>query len=279
MTAMLRTLEREEMLEAGAVRETDFLDSHPSTPDRIKSASELATSPNRLRSVAPKADQSAFFAHLDDMIVGSNPAEGVFVQRRFMHPDLRFSIEFPSEWMLQNSRAAIGAAAPNDRAVIMLQLLGDGNDPLVAADARKHQMGFSLTGVTRMRVGDLEAARVLAESRAGAGPVVMHVTWIAFDDRIYEIIGLTPPNRLEHVEPFFAATASSFAPLSPTQRQAIKVARMRSVTAKDGETVERLLDRVGSSWSPATATVANALEPGTPLRAGQVIKAPLLEVY
>jgi len=279
MATMLTTLEREEKLVSGTVREGDFLDTHPSTPERVTTTAAGARTLRVSAGNTPPLQRRDFLQRLENLLVGTNPAGGVFQERTFLQPELAFAIHFPAQWKLHNSRENVAAAAPNDRAAVVVQLLGAGNDPLVAADARKSQIGFSLTSVARREIHGLSAARVAAVVATSGGRAALLLTWIAYDGKVYEITGIAPPEQLERYRTALVETADSFAALTPQQRRGIRAARLKIVDAQPDETLVRLLDRIGASWSPALAAVANGLGPNATLHAGMPVKAPILEPY
>jgi predicted Zn-dependent protease len=282
MTDMLITLERNEKLVTGHVKGTGFLDSHPSTPERSAAAIERASGLKIAPSQAIAVDRGAFFTRLDGILVGANPDEGVFVGQRFMQPEMNFQLDFPKGWELHNARAGVGAAEPNQRGVILLQLAGeagDGVDPLVAAHARRNQFGFRLEDVTKTTINGLPAARVDVDVSSRKGPAKILITWIIFEKRIYEMMGLTRPEHFKQLEPVFIAAGDSFAALESASRAKIKAERMASTTSKGGETVHSLLDRANSIWSPATAAMANAVPETGPLPTGLAMKAPVAVPY
>jgi predicted Zn-dependent protease len=279
MTSMLNTLERNEKLVSGHASETGFLDSHPSPPDRAATTRAEAGKLERAALPSFAANRRAFYNRLSGLLIGANPAQGIFIDHRFLQPELGIGIEFPTQWMLYNSRAVVAAAEPDRRAALIVQVVGRGGDPLIAADSRKRQLGFALADVVRFDINGLAAARVVTTAGWGSGPPAMHITWVIHDDRIYEITGLTHPDQLAEFSPLFAANAASFKPLSNDERALIRADRLTVATAKGDETLQILLDRVGSRWSPARAAVANAITEGQVLPEGRAVKASVAVPY
>ena len=66
---------------------------------------------------------------------GADPAEGVFEDQRFMHPDLDLTLVFPGGWQTVNTRRAVGALSKKGDLQILLQHQGPGNDPREASAA------------------------------------------------------------------------------------------------------------------------------------------------
>ena len=109
---MLATLGR--LAEADGDRKgvPNFLSTHPEPLARVK---EIA--PEVARAKAGKSgfvtDRAAMRAQVDGVIFGDNPAQGVVRGTTFVHPPLRFRLEFPSGWQVANSAQQVLSKAPN----------------------------------------------------------------------------------------------------------------------------------------------------------------------
>ena len=84
---------------------------------------------------ASAGDRNGFLRRLDGVLVGENPAEGVFEGRRFMHPDLDLTLVFPDGWQTVNTPRAVGALSKKGDLQIALQHQAPGNDPREASAA------------------------------------------------------------------------------------------------------------------------------------------------
>ena len=90
---------------ASIARSTDFMSSHPATPDRIQNA-QL----NARQHVAPGAgerERNGYLASLNGMIYGDDPADGFVRGRRFVHPRLGFTFTAPEGFALENTAQAV----------------------------------------------------------------------------------------------------------------------------------------------------------------------------
>lgn len=102
----------------------NWLSSHPSPPDRIQRTSLegariKAASGNR--SFKVNADQ--FLPKLDSLIFGENPREGFVDNGRFIHPDLRFQMDIPQGWEVENTKSVVVFAEPQGRAMVELSMV------------------------------------------------------------------------------------------------------------------------------------------------------------
>nr|MBC8239863.1 M48 family metalloprotease [Alphaproteobacteria bacterium] len=70
----------------------NFASSHPRTTDRITQAIHLA---NNGGPTSTRTDRDRFLDHIDGMIFGDDPKQGVRKGRDFIHPELRFQFTVP----------------------------------------------------------------------------------------------------------------------------------------------------------------------------------------
>lgn len=109
----LETLDREVALAPGQKREgSSFFDSHPLTPDRVARTEERARQLARAAASPIAGARGAFLAKLDGLVVGEDPAQGVFQGRVFLQPELGLALDFPAGWKTRNTNEAVGALSP-----------------------------------------------------------------------------------------------------------------------------------------------------------------------
>lgn len=93
----------------------DFLSSHPSTPERIQKAIEIARDMGSLEPVPSNREQ--YLAAINGITFGDNPDQGAIVGQQFIHPELKLTFTVPSRFTLQNSRDAVVGIAGEGEAV------------------------------------------------------------------------------------------------------------------------------------------------------------------
>jgi Zn-dependent protease with chaperone function len=84
----LHTLDREMTLLTGEERRPSFLDTHPMTADRVSKTAQRANTLTRLPGSPVARDQADVFARIEGIVVGHDPAQGVFRENVFLHPEL-----------------------------------------------------------------------------------------------------------------------------------------------------------------------------------------------
>ncbi len=276
MASFLHTLEREEALSQGGAKGMSFLDSHPSTPERVQMTAERARELER-SVIAPIASSHVdFLGRLEGLRVGPNPAEGQFIGSQFLHPGLSFSLSFPEGWKTHNARDRVTAIAPGADAVAVLEIAGKGDDPWEAARKLGEEADIRYSKEPEEQsVDGRRAVRAIGYFRGKA----VDLSWLPHDGYIYQITGICPESALDTYGERFASVAGSFEPLTTAQRAQIREVRLRLIPAQGDESIEQLLERAGSVWGRDEAAMANALDAESPLHAGKLVKLPISEPH
>jgi predicted Zn-dependent protease len=280
LSTFLQTLQRQEELQLGQSRQPDFFDSHPATPERMENTAAYAKKVVRAVARPIAADHAAFLDRLDGLVIGPHPAEGVFIESLFLQPDLDFALRFPSGWKTHNARQAVLAAKEDQSAFILIQVAAKGNDPMIVPRTLdKKAEGQILEKVERFTVGDLPAARIQTETRTKQGPAIVEITWIAHQERVYQITGVLLKDQFDQSHALLRSTIQSFRPMTASEHASMTITKLRIATAKDGETLQELLGRTGRTWSGEQAAVANSLQTNSRLHAAQLVKIARREPY
>jgi predicted Zn-dependent protease len=280
MASFLSTLEQHSRLRAeGQERRPSFLDSHPMTAERAQATAERA----RTLAVAPAAPiaagREAFLSRVDGMLLGDNPAEGVFQAERFLHPDLDFALAFPRGWRTENGKSAVVAGAPEGDALLIVEIQEAPTDPARAAARFAQENRIELQDTRRLRIGGYDAFRAYAVASSSEGNLVLHLTFIQHPRGTFRLLGLAPQARFGARAGGFDAAAGSFRALTRSEREGISEKRLRMVRARAGETLRALSARTGNAWSPAETAVHNALIEGIVLQEGELVKIAVSVPY
>ena len=263
----------------GQKRIPGFFDTHPSTPDRVdrvlRDAQKIGWRPRGGMSKS-RAD---YLGRLDGLLVGEDPAMGVFQGRTFLHPELDLSVNFPKGWKLMNTRQAVYALAPQEDGVVALGVGGKGTDPQQAAEqfrqAFYQKYRVQPNESKSLNIGDLPAHLLTYTDTSGNEPVHMHFLWIAYRGLLYQFIGLAP----ERYRPVLQDTATSFRPLTSSERSSIREIRLRVAPARSGETLAQFSKRMGNGWSPELTAAVNGIDSNLRLQQGQLIKIAVSQPY
>jgi len=212
------------------------------------------------------------------MVLGESVSAGVFLDHRFVHPDLGFSLSFPKGWQYANAPTAVAAQPEDESAVLVLQVAAEGNDPVAVADEVESQVSL-LERSELKEINGMPAVTGVVRIVERGQEIFLSLAWIAKDDVVYQVLGATLAARWNEHRPSFEATAESFRDLSQSELDEVRENRLRLVAAKHGETLNDIAKRSGSEWSPAKMAVTNAMTTKSKLSGGESIKISKQERY
>ncbi|HET6415297.1 MAG TPA: hypothetical protein VFG22_03295 [Polyangiales bacterium] len=272
-------LTREQELEGGRdPNGLSFFDSHPTTPDRARDAREYAAKLEVASADRIAIDRTAFVQRLDGLALGESVRAGLFLDGRFLHPELGFGISFPDDWEHENSPSAVVAQPEDGSAVLAVQLAGKGDDPTAFADQFETKVPFLERSAVE-KINQLPAVIGIAQVVDDGEEINLFLTWIAKDGLVYRVLGAAPTSRWNEHHPNFEAAARSFHALSDRELRELHVNRLRLVKAHAGETLTAIAARSSSQWSAEKMAVANDLSTSAPLPDGETIKISKREPY
>ena len=189
----------------------NWLSTHPEPLDReerilYELQSRGVSSENLL------VKEEEFKRRLEGMVYGEDPKQGFMDGSRFKHPELKFQIDFPQGWRVQNTPMAV-FSAPNDGSAA-LQLTGSG----VPAGTRPEDFGRSWLQRNRLEYGTGERGRVhgfpayVAPFRAVSdrGTVVGEAGFIIDGEVAYEVLAYTSEQAYRHYRETFLQVVASF---------------------------------------------------------------------
>ncbi len=273
MPDFLRSLENQARLQQGASRYAGFFDSHPSTPERVASAAARADAVARGAAQSVAQDPAAYLKKIQGLVIGENPAAGMFVESRFLHPELNFSLRFPKDWATQNSVREVIAISPRRVAMVRLRLQGEGDDPKQAAYRAVQGSQMWLYEGESFQVGSLAAFHAFAVD----ANLLLDLTWIAYNGKIYRIEGRVPGNVYETYRSTFRSVGRSFRPLLDSERALLRASVLRAAPAFEGESLEEFARRTGNLWSPLETALRNGIPKDRTLAKGQWLKFAIWE--
>ncbi len=280
MSSVMQSLARETELHGGDPNRQSFFATHPTSPDRAQRTSTFAKTLSRQANRPIAASRRAFLGEIEGILVGPDGAEGVFVEQRFLHRDLDFSLTFPEGWKTANGRSVVGAVSPDKQSAALLQVVAKGDDPAAGAAQFTEQTKIRLDAAPEaLRIGGFPALRATAETGGLLSRTSLVLYWIAHGGHVFQFVGTTPKRSAEGHAPLFARAGESFRRLAPGDRKLITEGRLRLVTARGGERLDAVVARSNTMWSANEAAVANALQADSTLQSGTAVKVAIREAY
>jgi predicted Zn-dependent protease len=251
---MLRTLARID--EQSDRRGTpNYLSTHPASADRVQKIDETVA---QLRAM-PGAEQSKtnradYLRHIDGLVFGDNPRDGIVRGSEFVHPGLRFGITFPAGWAIDNAKDQVTVKAPNTQAYLLLGLvqqpIGTSIQDLGLYDMRR--LGFQAVSGGETDINGLRAfVGTFQGQLQNFGPVTLRVGYIPVDRSIFRIVGLAPVRVFEGVEGEFSAAVRSFRTLTRAEAESIRPNRIDLYTVRPNDTWSSIAEGPGRGLLPA----------------------------
>jgi predicted Zn-dependent protease len=279
LAPVLVRLQRFLDLKPGVKMMPGFFDTHPSTPDRVERVTRQARKIEWRREPGVVPSSAEYLHQLEGLLIGENPAEGVFHGSQFLHPDLDFTITVPEGWEAMNTRRAVLAVAPKGDGLLSLGIIGQGTDPALVAealtDAVYKEQGIRPTASEPLQIGRIPARLVTYTDKSGKKPVDLIFVHLAYQGLIYHFVGIA----LEYHRSTILGVAQSFRPLTYEERTSIRETRLRIASAEANETLAQLSTRTRNVWDLKTTAVVNGISADQSLKKGHLIKIAVYVPY
>lgn len=233
---VFEVLKRVSEASPGGGRVPAWLSTHPDPEERVK------TMQARLAKMAPAdfaghtLEEDRFMQALDGLVYGDDPREGVIRGSKFCHPGMRFCVDFPDGWQLQNTKAEV-QAQPQDGSAGMTLGLGPNVAPEAAIAQFFEKSGAKQAGAPTP-MGQALAAPFTADTQQGAVG-----GWIAFlphGDATFQFLLLTEPNNVANHQPNFQRLVTSVAPLTDPAILNAKPKRLKVQKLPQGTSLQAL---------------------------------------
>jgi predicted Zn-dependent protease len=268
MLNVFRTLERVGA-QAGGSGLPVWLSTHPDPGNRLTATQHrLDTLKVSLADKVVGRDQ--YLRMVDNMVYGENPRQGFFRGGLFLHPDLRFQLEFPSGWKTQNTTASVAAISPAQDAILQMTLVSK-----APADANTEffsQQGVRALQTNRTSINGFPAVSSAFEAQTDQGVVRGLVTWLTYSNKTYQILGYTPAAKINSYDQDFQRTTGSFRQLTDQSALNMQPKRVQLVRVPRAMTLEQFYQQYPSTVPIANIALMNGLQPGQTIAAGTTVK-------
>ncbi len=274
VASMLRTLDR---LSEGTDRKgvPNWMSTHPMPADRVARVEEQVAA---LRTQAGRdlaVNRAQYIERIDGLMFGDNPREGVLRGNAFLHPDMRFRLEFPQGWQVQNTPQQVVAQPQGGGGYVFLQLVqprGRTLQDVAAADLAQTGLQYVEGGETR--VNGLPAfIGTFRGQLQQLGDVVLRSAWISHNNQVFRLAGLAGTQSYRQLQQAVDATVQSFQPLSAGEAERIRPSVIDIYTVRQGDTWDSIATGAGRRAVPAqTLAIINGFSPQERPQPGDRVK-------
>ncbi len=276
IAGMLTTLARIDEATGSRKGVPNWLSTHPAPADRVQA---VQASVDKARAAAGRQsfarDEAGFLNRIDGIVYGDSPEQGVVRGNRFLHGDLRFALEFPEGWEIQNAPAQVSAKAPGEDAYMVLQLVQEPRGTIQDTAVQSMQgAGFRLVEGDRREINGLPAFVGTYQGRAGnVGNVIVRAAHLEHERKVYLFAGMAPQNTFNRFNTVITRSLDSFEPLSRQEAAAIRANRIDVYTVRAGDTWQSIASRASEgNIRPATLAIMNHYPVNEQPRPGDRIK-------
>lgn len=224
---------REAVSGQGRNDNADILSTHPTTPERIERVVSVARqfgSPG-----IGEANRNAWLQAVNGIVYGEDPAQGVIRGQSFVHPRLRFAIEAPAGFVLENTpQAVLGVTAGAKQAMRLDSRRGvEPSKPLRNLLAENPIEGQPVLDLADDTIAGFPAALGIARGSDWTFRVIL----LRVGDVTYRLI-YAGQNFTPDMDEAFLRSARSFRALNDEEARAVRPMRIALVRARTGERIE-----------------------------------------
>jgi predicted Zn-dependent protease len=273
---MLATLGRLDEASGDRKGVPNFLSTHPEPLARV---SEVQATVQQLKGARGDlvTNRDGLLRRIDGIVFGDNPEQGITRGNAFLHPPLRFRLDFPEGWQIANSPQQVVAKAPDADVFLVLQLvqqpMQQGGSLEAIAIGSMQRAGFRVIEGGPTTINGLPAfVGVYQGQIEGMGQVASRAAHISYDKRVYMIAGIVSPPLFQQVDPAFGSTLRSFRQLSVADAEAIRPYRIDLYVVREGDSWAGLAERSGGNVKPAALAIMNGSNPASTPPVGARIK-------
>ncbi len=277
MAGFLSNLQADTALEAKidgkkASSATSYFSTHPATAQRVAQASGQA------RSLPQGGDvkRTAYLRALDGMLYGDSAAQGFVRGVNFYHPDLGFKFAVPKGYRIVNQPSQVVAKGGNG-ALIVFDFAGNkrGLAPDVfLRDALLQGEQAQNFAVERITVNGMKGATTAINGTINGQSAQIRVVAVRWSNDMIARFQIAIPNGLSSAEVnALKSTSYSFGRMSDSEKRSLRPYRLKTVTARSGDTVSSLSARMPfDDLKVDRFRVLNGLRDNQGLVAGQIYK-------
>ena len=172
--------------------------------------------PSRLPE-AKERNRDEYLRRIDGLMIGDNPKDGVVRGNAFLHPVMRFAMEFPEGWDVINTPDQVAAQETGQPHYMLLQLVDrpQGNTAEEIAARSMTAAGFRHSDGQPTNLGGLDAYVGLYQGQInGVGRVMMRAAHVIHGRQVYVLAGFAPEAEFAKVDRTIAESIRTFRELS-----------------------------------------------------------------
>jgi predicted Zn-dependent protease len=247
-------------------RASDFLSSHPATPERVQNA--LANARQFSGPGNGERDRAEYLANLDGVIYGEDPSEGFARGRKFEHPKLGFTFMAPPGFSLDNTAQAVLGLKDGGGEALRLDVVSVPAEQSLPDYLKSGWLeNVDAASVEEFTVNGFPAATATASGEQWS----FRLFALRYGSDVYRFI-FAAKNKTAQSDRSFRESVATFRRMSLKESQQVHPLRLKIVTVGANDTVEKLAHRMTSDHQLERFRVINGLAATDRLKPGEKVK-------
>jgi predicted Zn-dependent protease len=251
----------------------NWLSTHPEPAERVLEAKPIVA--KFASASATERGRERFLEHITGVTVGDKREDGIVRGHRFLHPTLRFALEFPEGWEITNTAEQVAAQEPGQKHYMFLQHVDRPTGRTIEEVATRAMSAARFRHVsgalTSLNGADAYVGLYQGEL-SGIGRVMLRAAHIQNVRQVFMFAGFAPEGEFARVDPEITASIRSYRPLSQREADDIKPNRLAFYTVAPGDTWQSIASRHGHIARANDLAIMNHSEVNEQPRPGARIK-------
>lgn len=274
MSTVLQSLANQNALDARLMGSTnrvpEWSSTHPEPAARVRAALTMAGT-----ATGGMTNRDLFLSKINGMTYGDDPVQGIVEGNEFTHPVLMFYFKAPSGFYLVNGTRAVAITGQSGKGQLTGGPYNGDMDAYIKAAfaglSGQNQPAINPGPVNRTTVNGIPAAYATARV-AQSNNAQVDVTVFAYEfakDKAYHFITITQAGSASTFDAMFG----SMRRITQAEAAKVKPRKLAVITAKSGDTVKSLSDRMAYTASQQERfLILNGLSADSKIATGQKVK-------
>lgn len=256
--------------ESAGARIPEWQSTHPDPGNRVQRAEQRIAAQPAGSFAGTKVNRDSYLRLLDGMVFGENPRQGYFRATRFLHPDLRFELTFPTGWKTANLPDAVVGQSADGGA--QLQLGFAKGTPAEAITQFVGQQGITVRQRGTTTINGIAAVMASFDATTEQGTLSGIATSLQYRNATYLLIGFASSQAAAQQVPIMESAMRTFRELTDATALNVQPARVQLVTLTEAMTGQTFAQRFPSSIPIQQLYIINGIDAGTSLPRGMILK-------
>lgn len=270
---ILKRLSLEAEILTGESEKKSYFASHPFTPDRVKAITKHSAK-NVQAVPSPILSSDPFLKAFDGLNIGNNPEYGYVHDKVFYHPTDLYSFKLAEDWQTAITPVSLSLGSTDGEAILSFMVEED------TMTFKQYLDSFEKAMVEQARMEPTNKEYFewhghkgeVLEYTSKANEQVIHFQLFAVEygkGRVFKIAALFTDKSMERVHQLL----KNAKPIPSSALPKTSVPSIKIVTAKEGETLQSIIERSNSKEYANLMVLLNEKAMTSQFKEGQLVKA------